>query len=485
MVTRTISSANMLLPTSELHSKGIMTLVLLILSESITVSNSVSFWSQYQNANRMEGSRGRNFFEKQTNVNNECVNNDEILSGRAKITGAPVIPSLPRSRLKRAAAVSSSCGDITDGSGKMDACCRECVHCLSTSQARKLCEDGSFRGGSTEEIVTNTVKAASAAASVASSPSPYNIPLYGWKLIFQFFLTTLNILCWLVPLRAKAISENKVALSLANAFSGGVFLSLAFGHLIPACAEGFQEAIAVYQDGNPGSSLQLNEAIPYMMVLAGYMLIFFVEKVAFDAEGILDEMQEQHHHQSDVETISNKNNNHANSNSHQPSNNSKTVKKDEQQETSTGGKGALVLLAALAIHSILEMSALGLAKSWGDAAIMSLSIALHQPAESIALLVAFLKSGLSKQEIFRFLMVFSMMGPVGVGMGMAVSSFASPIIDSIMLAVVAGTFIYVGATEVIPEEWEEPEYKWSKFGFLMSGIISIFFITQYTMTLES
>lgn len=89
-----------------------------------------------------------------------------------------------------------------------------------------------------------------------------------------------------------------------------------------------------------------------------------------------------------------------------------------------------------------------------------------------------------KKDIVKYLSVFSAMGPIGVAIGMAVTSFAAPIVDSIMLATVAGTFIYVGATEVIPEEWEEQEHKWPKFFALMSGIISIFGITQYTMTLE-
>jgi zinc transporter 1/2/3 len=77
------------------------------------------------------------------------------------------------------------------------------------------------------------------------------------------------------------------------------------------------------------------------------------------------------------------------------------------------------------------------------------------------------------------------MGPIGVGIGMAVKSFSSPFIDATMLAIVAGTFVYVGATEVIPEEFgEDPEHKWKKFISLLLGIVSIFAITQYTMTLE-
>ena len=76
------------------------------------------------------------------------------------------------------------------------------------------------------------------------------------------------------------------------------------------------------------------------------------------------------------------------------------------------------------------------------------------------------------------------MGPIGVTLGMAVNEFAAPIVDSIMVAVVAGTFVYVGATEVIPEEWEDSEHKWIKFGALMAGIASILAITQYTMSLH-
>jgi zinc transporter 1/2/3 len=76
------------------------------------------------------------------------------------------------------------------------------------------------------------------------------------------------------------------------------------------------------------------------------------------------------------------------------------------------------------------------------------------------------------------------MGPIGVALGMAVNEFAAPIVDSVMVAIVAGTFVYVGATEVIPEEWEDQEHKWKKFLALMGGIVSILVITQYTATLE-
>lgn len=267
----------------------------------------------------------------------------------------------------------------------------------------------------------------------------------------------MNVACWLIPLRAKKITENKLALGLANAFSGGVFLTLAFGHLIPECVHGFEG---------------MNEALPFMLVLAGYLLIFFVEKVAFDAHGLM-EHDDSHSHGHD----------HGNGNSDVKG--GEVTKGEADAPAGLGvGRSAVILLGALAVHSILEMTALGLARSFGDSALLTLSIALHQPAESIALLVAFLKSGMPKPDIVKYLSVFSACGPIGVMIGMAVNEFASPIIDSIMLAIVAGTFIYVGATEVIPEEWEDQEHKWKKFFSLISGIVSIFAITQYTLTLE-
>mmetsp|Transcript_3020 Transcript_3020/g.6735 ORF Transcript_3020/g.6735 Transcript_3020/m.6735 type:complete len:513 (+) Transcript_3020:80-1618(+) len=344
-------------------------------------------------------------------------------------------------------------------------CCVECQGCMSVeSLGEHNCRSNLLavpRGGHGSHShaargAADTI-ATGAAEAVAAVTTPYGFPLNAWKIIFQAMLTTINVVCWLVPLKSKKITENKLGLSLANAFSGGVFLSLAFGHLIPECVHGFHSA---------GS--EINEALPFMIVLGGYLLIFFVEKVAFDAHDILHEMESG---------------GGGGGNDHSHGSKSKVAENDESPSSFTG-RSAVILLAALAVHSILEMTALGLADTFGDSALLSLSIALHQPAESIALLVAFLKSGMPKPEIVKFLSIFSCMGPIGVAIGMAVNDFASPVVDATMLAVVAGTFVYVGATEVIPEEWEDSEHKWKKFFALISGIVSIFAITQYTMTLE-
>mmetsp|Transcript_85654 Transcript_85654/g.247296 ORF Transcript_85654/g.247296 Transcript_85654/m.247296 type:complete len:414 (+) Transcript_85654:116-1357(+) len=399
---------------SPLQTKGMLTLGLLLIAESITVSNAVKVWSATNE--RMEK------VSFATTAKKDACFDSSLDTCSASSTLAP---KNRRSFGKWARRL--SCGSID--------CCVDCSHC--TVKALETCRGGH---GGVGDGVAETV------ADAASRVLPYNIPLNGWKVIFQAFLTTLNVICWLIPLRSKKMSENKLALSLANAFSGGVFLSLAFGHLIPECVHGFEG---------------FNEVTPYLLVLSGYLLIFFVEKVAFDAHEIMHEMEHAQDHKV----------------------NGGGAGEGETNGVSSG-RSAVILLGALAVHSVLEMTALGLANSFGDSAILTLSIALHQPAESIALLVAFLKSGMPKGQIIRYLSVFSAMGPIGVALGMAVNEFAAPIVDSVMIAVVAGTFLYVGATEVIPEEWEDSQHKWKKFVALMGGIVSILIITQYTSKLE-
>jgi zinc transporter 1/2/3 len=343
------------------------------------------------------------------------------------------------------------------------------------------------RGGHTAPLSDSSAAASSISVSTAT---PYGIPLHLWKVIFQALLTAINVACWLIPLKSKKISDNKLGLSLANAFSGGVFLSLAFGHLIPECVGGFAETA-----GGSASLSRLPAETPYLLVLGGYLLIFFVEKVAFDAHEILHEMEEGggggataagHGHQhppsprmANGGAVAAKRGivSHVDS----PA---RSVSSSGDTAAQSSGRSAVILLGALAVHSVLEMTALGLSNSFGDCALLTLSIALHQPAESIALLVAFLKSGMPRSQIVQYLSIFSCMGPIGVGLGMAVNEYASPVVDSVMLAVVAGTFVYVGATEVIPEEWEDSAHKWPKFVALMSGIACIVTITQYTMSLH-
>mmetsp|Transcript_36409 Transcript_36409/g.41857 ORF Transcript_36409/g.41857 Transcript_36409/m.41857 type:complete len:500 (-) Transcript_36409:152-1651(-) len=493
---------------SSLQSKGMMLLSLVLLTETVTLTKAVRTVEANTASSFGGSSSSYSTSSGKSSANNvagdslsSCANTAGPCPAEASSMSSSTGPGRPpiKKQLGRFGKRVIGKKESEDDRG-VAGCCEDFLHCTSSIKFDENYSQEEEQEQLLEECIVNkvlssvprgghgghggaaSVAAEAAAAGVAATKVvlPYNIPLNGWKIIFQCLLTTINVVCWLVPLQSKSFGENKVALSLANAFSGGVFLSLAFGHLIPECVHGFSTALAFKSGSLSAAASNLNEAAPYMLVLSGYLLIFFVEKVAFDAHGALHAMEHAQDHAVVPSTKKNQKQQKKQSNG--------CVAKQAAAcataaDTSNSGRSALILLAALAVHSILEMAALGLSDSFKDSAILTISIALHQPAESIALLVAFLKSGMPKKQIIVYLSIFSMMGPIGCGLGIVVNEFADPIVDSIMLAVVAGTFVYVGATEVIPEEFEDSENKWKKFTALMSGIVSIFAITQYTMTL--
>ena len=332
-----------------LQRKGMLTVVLIVLAETIALTNAVTFWSQYDKfSERYSRERGGKFggneedtvssfarAQRKAQATHECpASSSAGQEGECDSGGGLSAPRL--FRLAKRIASKAVAAPSYDAS-----CCASCPSCLD------------IRGGhshkkTAEAVVDAAASAASGGISATSAATPYNIPLNMWKVIFQAFLTALNVFCWLIPLRSKKISDNKLALSLANAFSGGVFLSLAFGHLLPECVHGFTE---------------YNEVLPYMLVLAGYLLIFFVEKVAFDAHGLMHAEEHAHHHHGECTSVPAKANG---------------IVAEDDDEGGHSGRSAVILLGALAVHSILEMTALGLANTFGDSALLSLSIALHQ-----------------------------------------------------------------------------------------------------------
>lgn len=111
--------------------------------------------------------------------------------------------------------------------------------------------------------------------------------------------------------------------------------------------------------GFDGSGLPEN--LPYFLTLSGYMLIFFVEKVAFDAHHIM------------------------NDDGHGGGGGSGTsvaaAKGGGESEVAVGppsGRSAIILLLALGVHALMETMALGLSSNKISAGLLAMSIGLHQ-----------------------------------------------------------------------------------------------------------
>lgn len=102
----------------------------------------------------------------------------------------------------------------------------------------------------------------------------------------------------------------------------------------------------------------LPENLPYFLTLSGYMIIFFVEKIAFDAHHIVQD-----------------------GGGHGNNRGGSAILKDgntAEGTEATSGRSATILLLALGVHALMETMALGLSSSKLSAGLLAMSIGLHQ-----------------------------------------------------------------------------------------------------------
>lgn len=107
---------------------------------------------------------------------------------------------------------------------------------------------------------------------------------------------------------------------------------------------------------------------------------------------------------------------------------------------------ALLAWGMLCIHSIMLGAALGLAHHNSMIIMLFLAIITHKWAESFAIAVQLNKSSMSTNKNLFFFLLFSFMTPIGIylgwyfGHGVGTNS----IVDPILIAASAGTFLYLG-----------------------------------------
>lgn len=120
-----------------------------------------------------------------------------------------------------------------------------------------------------------------------------------------------------------------------------------------------------------------------------------------------------------------------------------------------------VLMGALAVHAIFEGIATGLEKRFSTCINLCISIWLHKFAASMSISVAMQKNQFPFKTLFGLISIFSLATPLGVTIGIIVSN--SPgMVEIVFTSLAAGTFLYIGASEVITEEFSLPGNRWLK-----------------------
>ena len=118
------------------------------------------------------------------------------------------------------------------------------------------------------------------------------------KIIFIFVIFFMALIAGIIPNKSNACRNSATLLGVANAFTGGIFLAIALLHIMPEASETYSDLMApedehehdhdeqqMVQHG--GGDEDKVFPLPFLLVFLGYALILTIDKVVFDAAGLL------------------------------------------------------------------------------------------------------------------------------------------------------------------------------------------------------
>ncbi len=133
---------------------------------------------------------------------------------------------------------------------------------------------------------------------------------------------------------------------------------------------------------------------------------------------------------------------------------------------------------SLSVHSLLDGVAIGIAfhVSWAVGLVVAAAVLAHDFSDGINTVSMILRNGNDKRAAFRWLMVDAIAPIVGI-----ISTFFFTIPDSytsLVLAVFCGFFIYIGASDLLPESHHNHPTRWTTVATVL-GMIVIYGVVRF------
>ncbi|MCX6755929.1 MAG: ZIP family metal transporter [Candidatus Nomurabacteria bacterium] len=144
---------------------------------------------------------------------------------------------------------------------------------------------------------------------------------------------------------------------------------------------------------------------------------------------------------------------------------------DEHEHTHTENKRGILGAGSLSIHSFLDGAAIGLAFQISAAvgAIVAVAVLVHDFSDGINTVSMIMKNGGTKKEAFNWLLVDAIAPVLGITSTLFFSLPES--ILGIILAVFTGFFIYIGASDLLPESHHNHPTIWTSFATVLGVLV--------------
>lgn len=244
------------------------------------------------------------------------------------------------------------------------------------------------------------------------------MPLIYYKIVAAILIFLTSLFAVIYPIRARAYPSHHSALEWADAFASGIFLGAALFHMLPEAITTFSD---IYPNGYP---------IAEYFCVAGFLILLFFERLA------------------------------------------EAIPSKAQAQRAT----PLIIALMLIIHSLIEGTALGINTAYATASMIFLAIIAHKGSASFALAVILNRSQMTTKSIIITVGIFSLMTPLGIGLGTTAALFlqskTSQLLAAGFNAFAAGTFLYISTLYHINHHHHiHDRESLVEFFFLLVGLI--------------
>lgn len=297
------------------------------------------------------------------------------------------------------------------------------------------------------------------------------------KAIAIAILFSLTLLAGLLPLkfRGSHTGARQRFLSYCNCFAGGVFFATCLLDLLPMIREKYQQAFNL-------ADVHTVFPVAEFTTCIGFFLVLTVEQIVHtlhDSPLLLDS--------------------HGSHDQRQPLL-GKGFKEQEgflirsssaPVQGRPAGESSLrvyILIVALSLHSVFEGIALGLITDVERLAQIAGAIVIHKSIIAFSLGVSLVQHVMPSKTVVKSAILFSIMGPLGVGIGMAVlnnsTQLSSSLSSGILQGIANGTFLFVTFFEIFQRELDAQGNRLLKVLFTVMGYSVVTALLYYANVLE-
>lgn len=247
-----------------------------------------------------------------------------------------------------------------------------------------------------------------------------------YKVLAALLIFISSLIAVIYPIKTHLSTRHNEFLELGEAFASGIFLGVAFFHMLPASISSFHQ---LYGD--------IHYPIAELICILGFISLLFLERLA-----LLNS-----HHKPDLGI-------------------------------------PYILTIMLVIHSLIEGAALGVNATFAQAFMIFIAIIAHKGSASFALCVTLMRHKLSLRSICTIVFLFSLVTPIGIflGTGLNALSYSSngQLVEAIFNAFATGSFFYMATLHHVQfhkRAAEESHGLWEFFllvlGLALMGLVAI------------